>query len=126
MKYQDLDLKENITIHGKPTRLSWLLDTVLQWFGPFDTVVDTGKPCSMPGCKGRLVHVYEIIEVRGIPHKVVFTKTKNGRRVATKCHDSCTVPSCELWGEWTMVRLEDDVKLKNAYKRKTKAWRFRK
>lgn len=124
MKFIDLlndDSKlQYATIHGKPTKLSWLLNTLLQWFGPFDTVVDTGKPCSMPGCKGRLVHVYEVVEVNGTLHKIVFTRTNQGdRRVATKCYDSCTLPSCELWGEWTLVRVDEDAKLKKAYKRKT-------
>jgi len=126
MKYSELSMTESIDVHGKETPVRWLLNTVLQWFGPFDTVVDTGLPCSMPGCNGRLVHVYEIVEVRGIAHKVVFTRTNKDRRVATKCYDSCTVPSCELWGEWTLVRLDDDKKLKQAYKRKTKTWRYKK
>jgi hypothetical protein len=118
--------KEEIVIHGKPTRLTWLLDTVLQWFGPFGTVVDTKLKCSYPGCRGRLVHIYETVEVRGVPHKVVFTKTTNGRRVSAKVMDSCTVPSCPMHGEWTLARIENDKKLSAAYKRKTKAWRYRK
>jgi len=114
-----------VEIHGRKTRLQWVMDHVLNWFGPFETLVPTGLPCCQVGCNGMLLHAYETVEIRGKGHKCVFTQTKTGRRVVTKCRDTCTLPSCPGWGEWTLVAIEDDTKLARAYRKKTRTWRFR-
>jgi len=114
-----------VEIHGRKTKVQWIMDVVLNWYGPFETLVPTGLPCCQPGCNGRLLHAYETVEVRGVGHKIVFTQTHNGRRVVTKCRDSCTLPSCGIWGEWTLVAIEEDSKLARAYRKKTRTWRYR-
>lgn len=117
-------MKDEILIHNKPTSKQWLVDTVLQWFGPFHTAVDTGTPCHEPGCKGRLVHVYQTVEIMGKPYKTVFTRTnlKSGRRVAAQVHDSCTLPSCPMWGEWTTVQLKKNEEQAKAYRAQRAKW----
>ena len=120
----EMNAEDEVLIHNKPTSLQWLINNVLQWFGPFHTVVDTGTPCHETGCNGRLVHVYQTVEIEGKPYKTVFTKTnrKGGRRVATQVHDSCTVPSCPMWGEWTLVQLEKNEQHAKAYRAQRAQW----
>jgi len=124
-----MTLDQKIDVHGRPTSLRWLISRYflkMKWFGPMDTRVDTGLPCAASGCNGRLIHVYECVEIEGEQHKVVFTKTNNNnRRVATKCHDSCTLPSCPNWGEWVLVSVRKDEKLAKAYKKQTRSWRYK-
>lgn len=129
-------MKDGIVIPGKRIeRLKggavkvdrqWLLDSVLQWFGPFGTVVRTGHRCDAPGCKGELVHVYETTEVQGKPHKTCFTQTNNGRkRTSSKVYDSCTVPSCKMWGEFTIELLDQHEEQAKAYRKQSRTWKFR-
>jgi len=77
-----------------------------------------------PGCKGRLVHAYESVEIGGEQFKVVFTKTNKGTIVTSKVIDTCTLPSCPNWGEWVLESVKDEPKLKKAYKRQVAAWKF--
>lgn len=116
---------ETVLVHGRPTSLRWLMNKVLNWFGPYGEPVNTNLPCAAPGCKGNLIHVHELAWVRDVPHKVVFTKTNVNRRVSTKVHDSCSVPSCPNWGEFVMVALEEDDKLAKQAKKRMRAWRYR-
>lgn len=116
---------KHVSIHGRRTSIQWLCDVLLKWFGPFDTRVDTGLPCVVQGCKGRLQHVYEVVEIDGVVHKVVFTKTHGKRRVSAKVYDSCSLPSCPDYGDWVLAGIENDKALAKAYKKQTRAWKYR-
>lgn len=117
---------ESVQIHGKPTKVSWLMKIVLKWFGPFHTRVKTGLPCTEAGCKGELTHVYTVVECFDTPFHGVWTMTNDGNRKSmTWRQDSCTLPSCKLWGELVMHEVESDSDLGRAYKKQTRTWRYR-
>lgn len=129
---------DQVEVHGKPTSVNWLVKTVLKWFGPFETRVDTGVRCtqfnierdeegeilSMKQCNGRLQNVYPLIEIRGVGFKKVFANTNSGLRVGTVRYVSCNLPSCHSWGEHVLVSIEDDKKLKKAYRNQTSTWKY--
>lgn len=119
-------LPEEVEIHGRATSTHWLVNYLLQWFGPFETRVKTGKKCAVRGCKGELTHVYATSEIHGKPYKHVFTYTNEGRRVQTWCRDSCTVPSCENWGEFVAYELDYHEEQAKAYRKQTRTWKFNK
>jgi len=105
----------SIQIHGRETNFRWLMDHCLQYIR-VDIEQETDTPCWCHDCKGKLVHVYEVTKIRGVPTKSIFTKTKNGRKVATKCHDSCSSAFCSIHGEWKQERIEKTDDMYKAYR----------
>jgi hypothetical protein len=106
---------KTIKVHGRETDFRWLMDHCLQYVR-VDIEEKTDTPCWAHDCNGHLVHVYEVTKIRGVPTKSIFTKTKGGRKVSTKVHDSCSSAYCPIHGDWKQERLDKTDNLYKAYR----------